>query len=114
MYRLNIPISYITIIIYDFPLSIGTSKCEIFCEHRKKYIDAVLRARTNIERFAFCSTVTALERALNNIGRDDIVEKCNFAEIGHYPSQHGVRAQPEQIRGNYIEFLFPFFLASTD
>ncbi|XP_060869761.1 ankyrin-2-like isoform X5 [Metopolophium dirhodum] len=40
-------------------------------------------------------SVIALERALNNIGRVDVVEKCNFAEIGHYPSQNGVYAEPE-------------------
>eukprot|EP00102_Acyrthosiphon_pisum_P011321 XP_008180009.1 PREDICTED: uncharacterized protein LOC100167995 isoform X5 [Acyrthosiphon pisum] len=40
-------------------------------------------------------SVIALERALNNIGRVDVVEKCNFAEIGHYPSQNGIYAEPE-------------------
>jgi hypothetical protein len=41
-------------------------------------------------------SVIALERALNNIGRVDVVEKCNFAEIGHYPSQNSVYAEPEK------------------
>ncbi|XP_022161431.1 ankyrin-3-like, partial [Myzus persicae] len=41
-------------------------------------------------------SVIALERALNNIGRVDVVEKCNFAEIGHYPSQNGVYAESEK------------------
>ncbi|CAH1737494.1 unnamed protein product [Aphis gossypii] len=41
-------------------------------------------------------SVIALERALNNIGRADVVEKCNFAEIGHYPSENGIYAKPEK------------------
>ncbi|XP_026819584.1 uncharacterized protein LOC113558317 [Rhopalosiphum maidis] len=41
-------------------------------------------------------SVIALERALNNIGRVDVVEKCNFAEIGHYPSQNGVYVESEK------------------
>ncbi|XP_015376804.1 PREDICTED: uncharacterized protein LOC107171088, partial [Diuraphis noxia] len=41
-------------------------------------------------------SVIALERALNNIGRVDVVEKCNFAEIGHYPSQNGVYTESEK------------------
>jgi len=48
--------------------------------------------------------VTALERALNNIGRVDVVEKCNFAEMGHYyPTQNGgggVYAEPEKHQSN--------------
>lgn len=56
-------------------------------------------------------TVTALERALNNIGRIDVVEKCNFAEIGHYPSQNGVYAEPEKRQSNQtIKIIIHFIL----
>jgi len=46
-------------------------------------------------------SVTALERALNNIGRVDVVEKCNFAEICHYPSKNGAYTKPEKHQ-NYL------------
>lgn len=48
----------------------------------------------------FSFAVMALERALNNIGRDDVVEKCNFAEIGHYPSQSGDHSKREKHQCN--------------
>lgn len=51
--------------------------------------------------FILVCTVIALERALNNIGRDDVVEKCNFAEIGHYPSQNGIYLEPEKHNSNF-------------
>lgn len=55
--------------------------------------------------------MTALERALNNIGRDDVVEKCNFAEICHYPLQNGVYAEPEKHQSNQTAYYcFDIFL----
>ncbi|XP_050434170.1 uncharacterized protein LOC126841633 [Adelges cooleyi] len=41
-------------------------------------------------------SVTVLESALSNIGRTDVVEKCNFAEIGHYQTQKPIHAESNQ------------------
>lgn len=48
------------------------------------------------------NTVTALESALSNIGRTDVVEKCNFAEIGHYQTQKPIHAESNQQHSNYF------------